>query len=89
MRSDLVCCSALCSLVSSVVNRAGAADPKAKVNYDQHVLPILTATVHRLPQAPTSTRAGSTSTRSPSSWRAAAPARSSSPATPTAAGSIG
>jgi hypothetical protein len=34
--------SSLC-LCASVVNPTFAADPKAKVNYDQHVLPILTA----------------------------------------------
>src|SRR3954447_26701608 len=34
--------SSLCLCVS-VVSSSEAADPKAKLNYDQHVLPILTA----------------------------------------------
>src|SRR5262245_66275191 len=43
MRPSFVVCSVLCVLCDSVVNSSSAADPKAKLTYDQHVLPIFTA----------------------------------------------
>jgi hypothetical protein len=43
MRRTAIAFGLLCALFVSVVSTASAADPKAKLTYDQQVLPILTA----------------------------------------------